>query len=219
VYLIQVHLQNPESPKLLGSVNFTCKTPRARTLARSPYLRALHARSAKPRQPMGLPDTGRGGAEVGATDQQVNRTLLPITSNSVLRTLEPEWNRTLVFLNIPRDELPEKGVEFTVWDHDRFMPNQCLGEVVLDLAGKSPRNSVQLLYHLLLRNIISNSLKSIPNENATTKVLHDASQNSFYSYLGAVTSFASLSLMGPEIAETKTCVISRQHVRDRHVKI
>jgi hypothetical protein len=34
-----------------------------------------------------LPNTGRGGAEVGATRQQVNRTLLPVTSNSLISFL------------------------------------------------------------------------------------------------------------------------------------
>jgi hypothetical protein len=40
------------------------------------------ARSAKPRQPIGLHDTGKRRAEVGPTGQQVNRTLLPVISNN-----------------------------------------------------------------------------------------------------------------------------------------
>ncbi len=53
------------------------------------------------------------------------------------RTLDPEWHQTLVFMSIPRDELDGKTLEVTVWDYDRFKPNDFIGEVLLDLRGKS----------------------------------------------------------------------------------
>jgi len=53
----------------------------------------------------------------------------------VPRTLNPEWKRTLVFLKVPQSELPLLTVEVSVWDHDRFLPDQLLGEVLFDLSG------------------------------------------------------------------------------------
>lgn len=55
------------------------------------------------------------------------------------RTLNPEWHRTLVFLNVPRGELPNRTLDVSVWDRDRLFPDQLLGRVVLELSGSKHR--------------------------------------------------------------------------------
>lgn len=55
----------------------------------------------------------------------------------IARTLDPEWHQTLVFIGISRSELPNKSLELTVWDFDRFKTDNFLGEVILSLSGKS----------------------------------------------------------------------------------
>jgi len=42
----------------------------------------------------------------------------------------------MVFMTVPRLELPNKTLELTVWDYDRFKPSIFLGEVTLNLSGK-----------------------------------------------------------------------------------
>ena len=56
------------------------------------------------------------------------------------RTLDPQWHQTLVFMGIERDELRNRKLEITVWDFDRFKPNDFLGQIVFDLAGRWPLN-------------------------------------------------------------------------------
>ena len=51
-------------------------------------------------------------------------------------TLNPEWHQNLVFQNLSRDDIKNKILEITVWDYDRFKPNDFLGQVVIDLNGK-----------------------------------------------------------------------------------
>uniref|UniRef100_X1Z4G7 C2 domain-containing protein n=1 Tax=Capitella teleta TaxID=283909 RepID=X1Z4G7_CAPTE len=58
-------------------------------------------------------------------------------TKSIPRTLDPEWHQTLVFMKISRDELHSKTMEVTVWDYDRFKPNDFLGEVLLDLSDNT----------------------------------------------------------------------------------
>ena len=55
----------------------------------------------------------------------------------IARSLDPEWHQTLVFMNIPRTQLVAKTLEVTVWDYDRFKPNDFLGEVLIELSGTS----------------------------------------------------------------------------------
>lgn len=51
------------------------------------------------------------------------------------RSLNPEWHQTIMFQDVPRDEIRRRVLEFTVWDYDRFKANDFLGEVVIDLSG------------------------------------------------------------------------------------
>ncbi|XP_066284223.1 protein piccolo-like isoform X6 [Branchiostoma lanceolatum] len=53
------------------------------------------------------------------------------------KTLNPEWNQTVIYKGITKEQLKSKTVEFTVWDYDRFTPNDFLGEVLIDLSDAS----------------------------------------------------------------------------------
>ena len=55
-------------------------------------------------------------------------------TKTITKTLNPEWNQTLVYAPVLSSELPFKTMEFTVWNYDRFKPNDFLGEVIIDLA-------------------------------------------------------------------------------------
>jgi hypothetical protein len=54
----------------------------------------------------------------------------------VLKTLNPEWNCTVVYPNVHKEELQYKTLEFTLWDWDRFKSNDFLGMVKVELRGK-----------------------------------------------------------------------------------
>lgn len=51
----------------------------------------------------------------------------------VLKSLNPEWNCTVVYPNVHQEELKYKTLEFTVWDWDRFKSNDFLGMVKVEL--------------------------------------------------------------------------------------
>ncbi|XP_053377272.1 uncharacterized protein LOC123529489 [Mercenaria mercenaria] len=55
----------------------------------------------------------------------------------IARTLNPEWNETVVFPDVHIEELRNKTLEVTVWDYDRFKANDFLGEVVIDFSEES----------------------------------------------------------------------------------
>ena len=76
----------------------------------------------------------------------------------IARSLDPEWHQTLVFMNIPRAQLVAKTLEVTVWDYDRFKPNDFLGEVLIELSGTStcigvtvPHSAEPVLDRILIR--------------------------------------------------------------------
>ncbi|XP_031408911.1 protein piccolo isoform X2 [Meleagris gallopavo] len=47
----------------------------------------------------------------------------------VQKSLNPEWNQTVIYKNISTEQLKKKTLEVTVWDYDRFSSNDFLGEV------------------------------------------------------------------------------------------
>ncbi|XP_060584421.1 microtubule-associated protein futsch-like isoform X3 [Ruditapes philippinarum] len=55
----------------------------------------------------------------------------------IARTLNPEWNETVVFPDVHIEELRNKTLEVTVWDYDRFKANDFLGEVVIDFSEEA----------------------------------------------------------------------------------
>ena len=52
----------------------------------------------------------------------------------VRRSCNPHWNQTVVYENISWEELQERSLELTIWDHDRLTSNDFLGGVRLNLA-------------------------------------------------------------------------------------
>ncbi|XP_037946520.1 uncharacterized protein LOC119678642 [Teleopsis dalmanni] len=56
----------------------------------------------------------------------------------VKRSLHPTWNYTFVYEDVSLDDLSERALELTVWDHDRLASNEFLGGVRFSLGtGKS----------------------------------------------------------------------------------
>jgi Ca2+-dependent lipid-binding protein len=53
----------------------------------------------------------------------------------VSKTLNPEWDHTVIYGHMHREELQYKKLEITVWDYDRFKANDFLGQVTIDLKG------------------------------------------------------------------------------------
>ena len=56
-------------------------------------------------------------------------------TKTIMKTLDPEWNQTLIFLNLPRDELIRQKLKLTLWDYDRFKSDDFMGELALHLSG------------------------------------------------------------------------------------
>ena len=54
-----------------------------------------------------------------------------------MQTLNPEWKETFTFQSIDPNEIHHKQIEITVWDWDRLSADDFLGEVNVDLTGKS----------------------------------------------------------------------------------
>nr|XP_053656523.1 synaptotagmin-like protein 5 [Cherax quadricarinatus] len=50
------------------------------------------------------------------------------------KTLNPTWNHTLMFEDTSLQELTERALELSVWDHDRLGPSQFLGGCRLSLG-------------------------------------------------------------------------------------
>lgn len=57
------------------------------------------------------------------------------------RTCNPVWNHTFVYNNVTLDEMSQRCLELTIWDHDRLASNEFLGGVRLSL-GTGEFNSV-----------------------------------------------------------------------------
>lgn len=46
----------------------------------------------------------------------------------------PVWNHTFIYKDVSLQELAERGLELTVWDHDRIASNEFLGGVRFNLG-------------------------------------------------------------------------------------
>ncbi|KAK2842186.1 hypothetical protein Q5P01_012386 [Channa striata] len=51
------------------------------------------------------------------------------------KTMNPEWNQTVIYKNIHLEQLKKKTLEVTVWDYDKSSSNDFLGEVLIDLSN------------------------------------------------------------------------------------
>uniref|UniRef100_H3DPE6 Protein piccolo n=1 Tax=Tetraodon nigroviridis TaxID=99883 RepID=H3DPE6_TETNG len=58
------------------------------------------------------------------------------------KTLNPEWNQTVIYKNIHLEQLKKKTLEVTVWDYDRSSSNDFLGEVLIDLSNTAQLDNV-----------------------------------------------------------------------------
>ncbi|KAG8230855.1 hypothetical protein J437_LFUL010776 [Ladona fulva] len=59
------------------------------------------------------------------------------------RTINPVWNHTFVYEDVSLQELSERSLELTVWDHDRLASNEFLGGLRFNLGtGKHYGKSV-----------------------------------------------------------------------------
>ena len=47
-------------------------------------------------------------------------------TKTITKTLNPEWNQTLVYSPVLQSELHTKTLEFTVWDYDRSEDSMCI---------------------------------------------------------------------------------------------
>ncbi|KAL0968324.1 hypothetical protein UPYG_G00265360 [Umbra pygmaea] len=101
----------------------------------------LQARNLAQREPNGYSDPfvkvyllpGRGQVMVVQNASAENRR----RTKYVQRSLNPEWNQTVIYKNIHLEQLKKKTLEVTVWDYDRSSSNDFLGEVLIDLSNTS----------------------------------------------------------------------------------
>ena len=63
----------------------------------------------------------------------------------VKKNCNPQWNHTFIFENIPRDDLGNRSLELTIWDHDRFTSNQFLGGLRLNTGVGKYMGNPQLI--------------------------------------------------------------------------
>ncbi|XP_050442650.1 uncharacterized protein LOC126846867 [Adelges cooleyi] len=77
-----------------------------------------------------LPDKGRNSKQ---------------KTNVARKTCNPSWNQTITYRDISPEELAERSLELTVWDHDRLGSNEFLGGVRLSLgSGMYDGKSVEM---------------------------------------------------------------------------
>ncbi|XP_068526047.1 protein piccolo isoform X5 [Anas acuta] len=112
----------------------------------------LQARNLAPRDNNGYSDPfvkvyllpGRGQVMVvqNASAEYKRRT------KYVQKSLNPEWNQTVIYKNISVEQLKKKTLEVTVWDYDRFSSNDFLGEVLIELSSVSQLDNTPRWYPL-----------------------------------------------------------------------
>ncbi|KAF1533071.1 Protein piccolo, partial [Eudyptes sclateri] len=66
----------------------------------------------------------------------------------IQKSLNPEWNQTVIYKNISMEQLKKKTLEVTVWDYDRFSSNDFLGEVLIELSNVSQLDNTPRWYPL-----------------------------------------------------------------------
>ncbi|CAB1420894.1 unnamed protein product [Pleuronectes platessa] len=58
------------------------------------------------------------------------------------KSLNPEWNQTVIYKNIHLEQLRKKTLEVSVWDYDKSSSNDFLGEVLIDLSSTAQLDNV-----------------------------------------------------------------------------
>nr|XP_021330913.1 protein piccolo isoform X5 [Danio rerio] len=106
----------------------------------------LQARNLAPRDNNGYSDPfvkvyllpGRGQVMVVQNASAENKR----RSKHVQKTLNPEWNQTVIYKNIHLEQLRKKTLEVSVWDYDKSSANDFLGEVLIDLSNTAQLDNV-----------------------------------------------------------------------------
>ncbi|XP_053575139.1 protein piccolo [Bombina bombina] len=83
----------------------------------------------------------------------------------VQKSLNPEWNQTVIYKNISMEQIKKKTLEVTVWDYDRFSSNDFLGEVLIDLSNTSNLDNMPRWYPLKEQTESFDQAKSHSGQN------------------------------------------------------
>jgi synaptotagmin-like protein len=67
----------------------------------------------------------------------------------IKRNCNPNWNHTFVFENVSWNDLRERSLELTIWDHDRLVSNDFLGGVRLNLGTGILESFMFFAHHLI----------------------------------------------------------------------
>ncbi|XP_077120776.1 protein piccolo isoform X2 [Ranitomeya variabilis] len=84
----------------------------------------------------------------------------------VQKSLNPEWNQTVIYKSISMEQLKKKTLEVTVWDYDRFSSNDFLGEVLIDLSNASYLDNMPRWYPLKEQSESIDHAKSHPSHSS-----------------------------------------------------
>ncbi|XP_062299797.1 protein piccolo [Scomber scombrus] len=106
----------------------------------------LQARNLAPRDNNGYSDPfvkvyllpGRGQVMVVQNASAENKR----RSKHAGKSLNPEWNQTVIYKNIHLEQLRKKTLEVSVWDYDKCSSNDFLGEVLIDLSNTAQLDNV-----------------------------------------------------------------------------
>ncbi|XP_049422177.1 protein piccolo isoform X1 [Epinephelus fuscoguttatus] len=106
----------------------------------------LQARNLSPRDNNGYSDPfvkvyllpGRGQVMVVQNASAENKR----RSKHAGKSLNPEWNQTVIYKNIHLEQLRKKTLEVSVWDYDKGSSNDFLGEVLIDLSNTTQLDNV-----------------------------------------------------------------------------
>nr|XP_057934645.1 protein piccolo isoform X2 [Doryrhamphus excisus] len=106
----------------------------------------LQARNLAPRDNNGYSDPfvkvyllpGRGQVMVVQNASAENKRRSKLAGKS----LNPEWNQTVIYKNIHLEQLRKKTLEVSVWDYDKCSSNDFLGEVLIDLSNTAQLDNV-----------------------------------------------------------------------------
>ncbi|XP_023205528.1 protein piccolo-like isoform X3 [Xiphophorus maculatus] len=106
----------------------------------------LQARNLAPRDNNGYSDPfvkvyllpGRGQVMVVQNASAENKR----KSKHAGKSLNPEWNQTVIYKNIHLEQLRKKTLEVSVWDYDKGSSNDFLGEVLIDLSNTAQLDNI-----------------------------------------------------------------------------
>lgn len=97
------------------------------------------------------------------------------------RCSNPEWKQTMVYPQVPQDQLKKKHLEISVWNYDINRPPEFLGEVILDLKDTSVIDEQSRWYKLHPHDPKKYPSHSLNNEGAIKMArLDNPNKNALY---------------------------------------